>query len=123
MTTSCRLLGPNLYRWIAPPCLAHSLYHLVGERNDMLGYIETEHLGPLCIDDESELGRLPHRKIGGLLSAQNAVDVTRCLSQQTGEVDTVISQSPGSCGTPEAVHCGQAVSGGQLEDQIATNRR
>ncbi len=58
-----------------------SAYHLVGECDGLRRYVETERLGGLGIEDEPELGRLLHRKISGLLSAQNTVDVSRCLSQ------------------------------------------
>src|SRR5262245_725231 len=52
-------------------CLAHSFDHLVGALEERLGDGEAERFRGLEIDDELELGRQLHRKIGWLGALEN----------------------------------------------------
>src|SRR5262245_12730817 len=51
--------------------------------------VEPEGLGGLEIDDELELGRRLHRKIGRLGAFENAVDIRRAAPKEVGRVDAI----------------------------------
>src|SRR6516162_5943694 len=66
------LLGPDFHRLDRTSLrLAHSLNHLVGEREELVGNFQVERLRGLEIDHKLELGRLPHRQIGGFGAFQD----------------------------------------------------
>src|SRR6266567_2274603 len=61
------LLGPDFHRLDRTSLrLAHSLDHLVGEREHIVGDRDAERLCGLEIDDKLELGGLQHRQVGRL---------------------------------------------------------
>src|SRR5262249_37468043 len=68
-------LGRTSTGWIAPACLAHLLYDLVGAGEEGLRDGEAERLGGLQVDDHLNLDRLLHRQVGRLLAFENAGDV------------------------------------------------
>src|SRR6516164_8762462 len=56
-------------------CLAHSLYDLVGERENRWRQFEAEPFGSLEVDHELIFCRLLKRQITGFRAAQDAIDV------------------------------------------------
>src|SRR6266704_3681612 len=61
------LLGPDFHRLDRTSLrLAHSLDHLVGEREQIVGDFDAERLGGLQVQHELEFGQLKHRQIRGL---------------------------------------------------------
>src|SRR6266566_5551522 len=61
------LLGPDFHRLDRTSLrLAHSLNHLVGGDEQLIGYGEAEHPGGLCVDDKLELGGLQYWQLGWL---------------------------------------------------------
>src|SRR5262245_21462267 len=56
-----------------------SFDHLVGGHEQAGWYRQAERLRRFEVDDRFELGRRLHRKVGGLVSAQDTVDIGRRL--------------------------------------------
>jgi len=61
------------------------LDHLAGAREQHWRHVEAERFGRLQVENELELGRLLDRQIGGLLAAQDAIDVRGSLSVLVGK--------------------------------------
>jgi hypothetical protein len=58
-----------------------SFDHLVGAHEKRWWHVEPDHLRCFEIDNRFVLGRCLHWKFGGLVSAQNAVDLVRRLAK------------------------------------------
>ena len=67
------------------PTFAASFNHLVGATEQRWRHGEAERLGGLEIDHKLKLGRLLDREIGGLLAAQDAIDVGSRLPVLLGQ--------------------------------------
>src|SRR5215813_10783180 len=81
------LLGPDFHRLDRTSLrLAHSLDHLVGERDQLVWNLEAECLRGRAVDDEIEFGRLLDRNIARLRPAQNLVDEVGRAPEQVREV-------------------------------------
>src|SRR5215472_10736312 len=66
------LLGPDFHRLDRTSLrLAHSLDHLVGEREQVVRDFDTERLGGPQIDHELKFGRPQHRQVRRLLAFEN----------------------------------------------------
>src|SRR5215471_9174733 len=66
--------GSSLTLWIQHP-FAFSFDDLVGGHLHDQRHRDAERLRRFEIDDEFDLGRLHHRKLGGLLTLENAIDI------------------------------------------------
>src|SRR5215475_3739780 len=53
----------------------HSFDHLVGGREQRLWNFEAQRLGGFEVDHQLVLGRRLHRKVGGLLALENAINI------------------------------------------------
>src|SRR5262249_43467655 len=70
------LLGPDFHRPDRTSLrLAHSFDHLVGAGQQRRRHLQPERLGRLEVDDKLELARVLHRKIGGLPTLEDAIDI------------------------------------------------
>jgi hypothetical protein len=63
--------------------------HLVGARGQRRRHFKAEGLSGRDIDHQLELGGLLDRKRGGLLAAQDAVDVGGCLPVLIGQINAI----------------------------------
>src|SRR5215469_5822740 len=63
--------------------------HLVGDGNERRRNSEPEGLCGLAVDHQLESGRRLHRQVGWFLTAQDAVDVARSLTEQLRDVDAI----------------------------------
>ena len=60
--------------------------HLVGALLEMQRHVEAQRLGGLEIDDQLELCRRLHWKVGRLLALEDAVDVSCRLAKLFGDI-------------------------------------
>src|SRR5262245_36313529 len=67
--------------------------HFVGAGEQRWRHGETKRLGGLKIDHQFVLGRCLHRKIGGLLALENAIDVAGCAPELVGEIRPIGDQT------------------------------
>src|SRR5262249_59831091 len=81
---------------LEPPSRFTSVDHLVGEREQLVGYFEAERLSGLEIDDELVLGRRLHRQVGWLLTLQNTIDVGGCAPERVDCIRSIGDQSAAS---------------------------
>ena len=63
-----------------------SFDHLIGALLDGQGHVETEGPGRLEIDHQLVFGGRLHRKVGGFLALQDAVDVRCRAAKQIGKI-------------------------------------
>src|SRR5215468_12165142 len=103
------LLGPDFHRLDRTSLrLAHSLDHLVGEREQLVWNIEAQRLGGLEVDHQLEFNRLHHRKVLGLRSIENPLRIDADFAISFGKAHAITHQP--------TVHCifAKLVEGGQL---------
>src|ERR1700730_3192550 len=114
----CRYASPLSY-----PSSIESFDHLVGTREQRWRHLDAERLGGLEVDHQFVLGRRLHRKVGGLLALENAVDVAGGALELVDEISPIGDQA--AFGDEEAfeVDRGQLVPGRQRDDQIAMELR
>src|SRR5262249_51406130 len=60
-----------------------------------------------------------HRKVGGPLALEDAIDVTSSLTERFGLIRAERDQSAGRDVAAERVHSGQTVAGGECDYQVA----
>src|SRR6266487_6824895 len=99
--------------------LGASFDHLVSAREQRRRYFEVERLSGLQVDRKLELGRLLDRKLGGLLAAQDAVDVGGCLPVLIGQINAIGYQAAVGDEVPEGISRRQAVPRSERDDQLA----
>jgi hypothetical protein len=68
--------------------------HLVGAGEKCRGNIEAESLRRLEVHHHLEVDRLLNRQVGGLFSAQDAINVGGCLPVLVGQLDSVDTRPP-----------------------------
>src|SRR5262245_30778630 len=84
---------------------------------------ETKRLGGLKIDHQFVLGRRLHRKIGGLLALEKAIDVAGRAPELVGEIGPIGDQTAVSNEESVEVDRGYFVLGRKPDDQIAMSHR
>ena len=65
------------------------LDHLVGEREQLVGYGKAERLGSLEVDDQLELDWGLDRKLARVLALKNAINISRHTPIIINQVDPV----------------------------------
>src|SRR6516162_3397652 len=105
------LLGPDFHRLDRTSLrLAHSLDHLVGNREQRWRNGEAERLRSLEIDDQFELCRLHHRKVGRFGTLENPADIYAGLAIGVRKVRSIAHQTT-ACGVlPQIVDRGNRIA-------------
>src|SRR5262249_36400434 len=97
--------------------------HLVGAGEQAIGHGEAQRFRGLEIDNEFVLRRRLHRKVGGLLALEDAIDVTGGAAELADKTRPIRDQPAGSDEKALVVECGQFVPSRQRDDQIAMSCR
>src|SRR5262249_58344658 len=88
-----------------PPSRFTSLDHLVGEREQLVGILQSECFGSLEVDHKLKLGRLYDRQVGRLLALENAAGVDARLTKNVVNVGCVAHQSARSRKVAHVINC------------------
>src|SRR4051812_12971195 len=104
-------------------CLAHSLDHLVGAREQRPRYGEAERLCRLQVDQELILRWILHRQIARFLAPEDAVHTTGHSSKLIDVIRPVGDQATIDDEKAKRVDRGQTVAGRQSDYQLAINLR
>src|ERR1700730_4033967 len=110
----CRYASPLSY-----PSSIESFDHLVGTREQRWRHLDAERLGGLEVNHQFVVGRRLHRKVGGLLALENAVDVAGGAPELVDVISPIGDQTAGGYIGSFGVYCGQLVPRRQRDDQIA----
>src|SRR5262245_4714965 len=100
-----------------------SFDHLIGGKEQPGWHGQAERLRRFEVDDRFELGRRLHRKVGGLVSAQDAVDVGRRLPIDVDVVGPIGHETTGGDEQTLPVDRWQTVPGRERNDEIAVDLR
>ena len=92
--------------------------HLVGGYEQAGRDRQAKRLRRFEIDHRFKFGRRLHRQIGGLVAAQDAVDIGRRLAKHVGEVDSVGHEPASRDERTDRVHRGQSVTGRERDNQV-----
>src|SRR4029077_9591651 len=98
---------------------AVSLDHLVGAGNQALRQGKTDRAGGLEIDRQRELVRRLYRQLSRAHAAQGLIDIAGSPVKDCREVGRIGQQPATRDKISDAVNCGQAVPGRELDDEIA----
>src|SRR5438445_12309071 len=96
-----------------------SFDHLVGEREQLVGKLETKRPGGLEVDHKLVLSWCLHRKVGWLLTLEDTVDIAGRAPILVGVIRSVGDQAAGSDMRALVIDRGQFVPGCKGDDQIA----
>jgi hypothetical protein len=75
------------------------------------------------VDHQLIFVRRLHGKVCGLLTLEDAVDVTGCLSELVNDINSVRDQPAIAGDIIDAIDSGQLVAGSNRDDEITLNRR
>src|SRR5262249_13920229 len=89
-------LSPN-GGYLACLLCAGSLDHLVGKREQIIGYVQPKRLCRLQVNKQLELGRPQHRQVLGLYTLENAASVTADLVVRFRQVCSITDQTAVNC--------------------------
>jgi hypothetical protein len=98
-----------------------SFDHLIGGHEQAGRHGQAERLRRFEVDDRFELGRRLHGKVGGLVAAQDAVDIGRRLPIQVDEVNPVGHETTCYDERTQPSDCWQTVLGRERDDEIAVD--
>src|SRR5207248_2208268 len=101
-------------------CLAHSLDHLVGQREQRWRNLESERPGGPEIEHEFEFGGLHDRKIGRLLTFENSSSIVAGLAVSIGDTRSVTAQRACQYRLALKIHRGHRVARGERYDALGT---
>jgi hypothetical protein len=105
------------------PTSACLLDHLVGAGEQCGRHGEPNVLSRLEINEQIVLGRRLHRKIGGLLASENAIDVTRGMPHLDRKISGIGNQPAAGDEIGQAIDRWQLVLLGKRNDWLAMNNR
>src|SRR5436305_9213345 len=97
-------------------CLAHSFNHVIGERQQLVGNFEAEHLRGTEVDHQLEFGRQDNRQITRLLAFEDASGINTGLTICIGNAGPVAHQSAGSDVLAQDIDRGNSMSGRQRDN-------
>src|SRR5262249_3140421 len=110
------LLGPDLHRLDRTSLrLAHSLDHLVGERENAGRNLEAERAGRVEIDDKLNLRELQNRQVRRLCALEDARGVEADLAKGIQDIRSVTDQPPGFRIGACRIDCGKSVASRQYD--------
>jgi hypothetical protein len=99
------------------------LDHLVGCREKRRRHLKADRLGSLQVDHQLVFGRRLHREIGGLLTLEDAIDISRRAAVLVEKIRPVGDQPAGGDHEASEIDRGQLVPARQRDDQVAMNCR
>src|SRR5262245_51125048 len=99
-----------------------SFDHLVGERDQLVWHVEAERLRGLEIDEQLELGRRLHRKLGRFFALEDAADVFGGSPVLVGAIDAIGYDPSGGDGLTERIDGRQSMPRRQRHDELAMQR-
>src|SRR6266851_6264189 len=100
-----------------------SLDHLVGDGEQLAWNIDAERLRGPAVDHQLVLGRRLHRKVGGLLALQDAINVAGRAPERIGCIGSIGDQATADSVVADRIDRGQSVAGRARDDQFAMDRR
>src|SRR5262245_11607186 len=93
---------------------------LIGAGEQRGRRVEAERSGGLEVDDQFELGRLHHWKIGGLLALENPTDIDAYLTICIGKIGSVAHQATGRRELPKLINCGHCIVSYHSDELLAS---
>src|SRR5262245_3616916 len=98
-----------------------SIDDVVGDREQLVWYVQTKRLGRLRVDNQLELGRLNDRQVGGFGTIKNATHIDTHLERRIASERRIADQTTGGHELRPFVHDRHLVAGRQRHQSVSAN--